>query len=67
MQLKARINAERLVRDSDGELALRPSAGEITKWDFPSDDGIEIISTAGQGKFISPYYDSMIMADHRAR
>ena len=59
--IEARINAERLVRDSDGELVLRPSAGEITKWDFPNDEDIEIISTAGQGKFISPYYDSMIM------
>ncbi|MCY4129214.1 MAG: ATP-grasp domain-containing protein [Gammaproteobacteria bacterium] len=59
--IEARINAERLVRDSEGELVLRPSAGEITKWDFPEDDDVEIISTAGQGKFISPYYDSMIM------
>ena len=59
--IEARINAERLVRDSDGELSLRPSAGEITKWDFPDWDDVEIISTAGQGKFISPYYDSMIM------
>lgn len=59
--IEARINAERLVRDSDGELVLRPSAGEIAKWDFPADDDIEIITTAGQGKFISPYYDSMIM------
>lgn len=59
--IEARINAERLVRDSDGELVLRPSAGEITKWDFPAHADIEIISTAGQGKFISPYYDSMIM------
>lgn len=59
--IEARINAERLVRDSDGELALRPSAGEISKWVFPEHDDIEIISTAGQSKFISPYYDSMIM------
>ncbi|MYD44581.1 MAG: ATP-grasp domain-containing protein [Gammaproteobacteria bacterium] len=59
--IEARINAERLVRDSDGELVLRPSAGEISKWVFPAQDDIEIISTAGQGKFISPYYDSMIM------
>ena len=59
--IEARINAERLVRDSEGELTLRPSAGEVTKWDFPTNDDIEIISTAGQGKFISPYYDSMIM------
>lgn len=59
--IEARVNAEQLTRDSEGELLLRPSAGEISKWSFPEQDGIEIISTAGQGKFISPYYDSMIM------
>ncbi len=59
--IEARVNAERLVRDSDGELTLRPSAGEITKWDFPEQEGIEIIRATGQGKSISPYYDSMIM------
>lgn len=59
--IEARINAERLTRDSEGNLSLRPSAGEVTKWDFPSVEGIDVISTAGQGKFISPYYDSMIM------
>ena len=59
--IEARINAERLTRNSDGELVLRPSAGEITKWSFPAAEDIEYIRTAGQGKFISPYYDSMIM------
>ena len=59
--IEARINAERLTRDSEGNLLLRPSAGEVSKWDFPSADDIDVISTAGHGKFISPYYDSMIM------
>ena len=59
--IEARINAERITKDSQGEVIIQPSAGRVTKWEFPDDPDIEIISTAGQGKFISPYYDSMIM------
>ena len=59
--IEARINAERIAKDREGNLVHQPSAGRVTKWEFPDAENIEVISTAGQGKFISPYYDSMIM------
>ena len=58
--IEARVNAERLVRDADGNLVFRSSAGLISKCKFPKDPNVEVISIAAEGKFISPYYDSMI-------
>lgn len=58
--IEARVNAERLVRDADGNLVFRSSAGQISKCKFPKDPNVEVISIAAEGKFISPYYDSMI-------
>ena len=58
--IEARINAEKIARDAHGNLIFRPSAGMIGVCDIPKADGITIITTAGSGKFISPYYDSMI-------
>lgn len=58
--IEARINAERIVRQADNQLAFRPSAGLITHCSFPQIDGIDVISMAGEQKFVSPYYDSMI-------
>lgn len=58
--IEARINAERVSRGSDGSLSLVPSAGEITLCEMPEDAAVDVISIAGSGKFISPYYDSMI-------
>lgn len=58
--IEARINAERIVRDASGELGLQPSPGRITACEFPKEEGIDVIANAGEGKFVSPYYDSMI-------
>lgn len=58
--IEARINAELVTRNARGELEFRPSAGLITECEFPEDPKIEIITIAQEGKFISPYYDSMI-------
>ena len=57
--IEARINAERLVESASG-LAFQPSPGEIRECDLPEEDGIDVIAAAAAGKFISPYYDSMI-------
>ncbi|MCY3623734.1 MAG: ATP-grasp domain-containing protein [Gammaproteobacteria bacterium] len=58
--IEARINAEKVVESSTGELLFAPSPGAITECEFPQEDGIDIIAAAGEGRFVSPYYDSMI-------
>ncbi len=57
--IEARVNAERIVKGADG-LAFRPHPGQIGACHFPEDDGVEIIAAAAAGKFVSPYYDSMV-------
>ena len=42
------------------EVLFQPSPGAIVDCDLPEAPDIEIASTAGIGKFVSPYYDSMI-------
>ncbi|HEY6598591.1 MAG TPA: biotin carboxylase N-terminal domain-containing protein, partial [Pseudomonadales bacterium] len=58
--IEARINAERVVVGPGGKLQFRPDPGQIIDCVLPQEDGIEIIATAAQGKFVSPYYDSMV-------
>ncbi len=58
--IEARINAERIVRGADGKLKFRPDPGQIVECDLPAEQGIEVIATAAAGKFVSPYYDSMV-------
>jgi acetyl/propionyl-CoA carboxylase alpha subunit len=58
--IEARVNAERVVMGTGGRLTFRPDPGEIADCVLPEEDGIDLISTAGPGKFVSPYYDSMI-------
>ena len=57
--IEARINAERVVESNAG-LAFQPNPGEIRECEFPAEDGIDVIAAAAAGKFVSPYYDSMI-------
>ena len=57
--IEARVNAERIMRTDDG-LAFRPNPGQITTCHFPEQDNVEIIAAAAEGKFVSPYYDSMV-------
>ena len=58
--IEARVNAERILQQADGSLAFRPHPGEVVECEFPDEDGVEIITTVGPGKFVSPYYDSMV-------
>jgi len=58
--IEARVNAERIVEQGDGALAFRPHPGQVVECNFPDDEGVEIIAAAGPGKFVSPYYDSMV-------
>ena len=58
--IEARVNAERVQQLAGGELGFRPHPGQIKECLFPDDEGVEIIATAGPGKFVSPYYDSMV-------
>ena len=58
--IEARINAEKLVVAANGELSFQPSPGEVTACDLPAEDGIEVIAAIAPGKFVSPYYDSMV-------
>ena len=58
--IEARINAESVQLTSDGTLAFRPHPGEVTETHFPKERGVEVIATVGGGKFVSPYYDSMV-------
>ncbi|RZO72190.1 MAG: ATP-grasp domain-containing protein [OM182 bacterium] len=58
--IEARINAERIVVQPDGGLAFRPHPGEVKECEFPVQDNVEVITTVGPGKFVSPYYDSMV-------
>ena len=57
--IEARVNAERIQNTADG-LVFRPHPGEITECEFPQEEGVEIIAAAASGKFVSPYYDSMV-------
>ena len=59
--IEARVNAERIVKNADGTLEFRPSAGLVTVCEFPDEPGISVIRAAGEAKFVSPYYDSMIV------
>ena len=70
--IEARVNAERLVRAANGQTTFQPSPGKIDAWDFPTEAGIDVIAAGGRGKFVSPYYDSMVAqviahADDRAQ
>ncbi|MEM6709294.1 MAG: biotin carboxylase N-terminal domain-containing protein, partial [Pseudomonadota bacterium] len=58
--IEARVTAEKLVIGGDGKLSFRPQPGQIRECVLPEEEGVEIIATAGPGKFVSPYYDSMI-------
>ena len=58
--IEARVNAESVQLDGDGKLTFRPHPGEITEARFPAEEGVEVIAAAAGGKFVSPYYDSMV-------
>ncbi|RTR40260.1 ATP-grasp domain-containing protein [Shewanella canadensis] len=58
--IEVRVTAEKAALDNNGVLQLLPHPGMITEYMMPERDDIEIISIAGEGKEVSPYYDSLI-------
>jgi acetyl/propionyl-CoA carboxylase alpha subunit/acetyl-CoA carboxylase alpha subunit len=58
--IEARVTAERVQVEAGGVLRFRPQPGQIADCEMPEEEGVEVISAAGAGKFVSPYYDSMI-------
>ena len=59
--LEVRVNAEKAVLDSEGRVSFVPTPGEITRCVLPEVDHIDLISMAGEGKVVSPFYDSLII------
>jgi len=58
---EVRVNAEKAVLDAEGKVSFVPTPGEITKYDLPEQDHIQLISMVGEGKVVSPFYDSLII------
>ena len=59
--LEVRVNAEKAILNSEGNISFAPTPGEIKTCVLPEADHIELISIAGEGKVISPFYDSLII------
>ncbi len=59
--LEVRINAEKAVLDAEGHVSFVPTPGEITECELPEEDHVQLISMAGKGKIVSPFYDSLII------
>ncbi|WP_456388717.1 ATP-binding protein [Profundibacter sp.] len=58
--MEVRINAEKLVRQGD-DIQVVPSPGIISHFALPEAKNIEVISIAGSGLEVTPFYDSLIM------
>jgi len=58
--IEARITAEKARLDADGAIDFLPTPGLVTECKFPDGNHIEVIASVGEGKTISPFYDSMI-------
>jgi acetyl/propionyl-CoA carboxylase alpha subunit/acetyl-CoA carboxylase beta subunit len=58
--IEARVTAEKAVYTSAGEIDFSPTPGNVVECSFPEGDDIEVLSSVGPGKTISPFYDSMI-------
>ncbi len=58
--IEVRVTAELIEQDAEGSLNFKPQPGRISDCDFPEQQNIQVISTAGAGKEVSPYYDSLL-------
>ena len=58
--IEARVTAERAALDKDGNIEFLPTPGLVVECKFPERDDMELIASVGEGKTISPFYDSMI-------
>ncbi|MDE0758434.1 MAG: ATP-grasp domain-containing protein, partial [Pseudomonadales bacterium] len=59
--LEVRINAEKAAVGADGTVTFIPTPGLVTVCELPEQEDIELISMAGEGKTVSPFYDSLIV------
>lgn len=59
--LEVRVNAEKAVVDAEGKVSFTPTPGTITRCELPEEEHIDLISMAGEGKTVSPFYDSLII------
>jgi len=59
--LEIRVNAEKAILNSEGNVSFNPTPGLITACELPEDENIRLISMAGEGKVVSPFYDSLII------
>jgi acetyl/propionyl-CoA carboxylase alpha subunit len=59
--LEVRVNAEKAVLGANGRVTFAPTPGEITRCVIPEMEDMQIISMAGRGKVIPPFYDSLII------
>ena len=59
--LEVRVNAEKLVTDSFGKVSFKPTPGEVTKCLLPEAKNIRTISMISEGKFVPPFYDSLVI------
>ncbi len=59
--IEVRINAEKAAINPDGEFIFIPEPGEITEFDFPQNENIDVIAAMGKEKTVPTYYDSMIV------
>jgi acetyl/propionyl-CoA carboxylase alpha subunit/acetyl-CoA carboxylase alpha subunit len=58
--IEVRVNAEKAVRKGD-DIDFVPTPGTINECILPEKDHIELITSAGKGKQVSPFYDSMVV------
>ena len=58
--IEVRVTAEKAIY-KDGLIDFAPFPGTINECVLPEEDYIEIITSAGAGKEVSPFYDSMIV------
>ncbi len=58
--IEARVTAEKGARDADGNIDFVPTPGTLETCVFPDEEHIEVIATIGEGKTVSPFYDSLV-------
>ena len=58
--IEVRVTAEKAIFKND-LIDFAPFPGTITECVLPEEDHIELITSAGTGKQVSPFYDSMIV------
>ncbi len=58
--IEVRVNAEKVIVGNDGRILFRPDPGTVTRCELPPAEGIDVITSVGTDKVVSPFYDSMV-------